>query len=54
VTLNYGTDTMRTAAADGTLAGVSVPLSGKMLPAMMRAYLMVDTYPAALGTLAAP
>jgi hypothetical protein len=54
VTLDYGTTTMRTAAADGTLTGVTVPLGSKTLPAMVRAYLMIDTYPAAVTTLALP
>jgi hypothetical protein len=51
VTLSYGLGTTRTAAADGTLATVSVPTKGVTLPAQMRVYLMVDTTTAAKGML---
>jgi hypothetical protein len=54
VTLSYGLDTQRTAAADGTLAQVTLPRGGKALPPMARAYLMIDTYPAAASTIALP
>jgi outer membrane protein assembly factor BamB len=54
VTLDYGLGTVRTAAPDGTLATVSIDRSGKVLPPMVRAYLMIDTYPAALTTIAPP
>ena len=54
VSLDYGLVTTRTAGSSGTLAGVSVDLTGKTLPAMVRAYLMIDTYPAAVTTLAPP
>lgn len=54
VTASYGIDTKRTAAADGTLAEVSLALHGAAVPAQLRAYLMVDTYPAALLAGTAP
>ncbi len=54
VSVDYGLVTTRTAAADGTLATVSVDVTGKTLPAQVRAYLMVDTYPAAVSTLSPP
>ena len=51
VTLDYGLDTKRTSSSDGTLSGVSIPRGQKPLPASVRAYLMIDTYPAAMATL---
>lgn len=54
VTFDYGLATTRTTAADGTLTGVSLPRGGKALPASVRAYLMIDTYPAASATVAVP
>ncbi len=51
VTLGYGLDTTRAAGPGGELTGVTVPFSGKKLPSRVRAYLMVDTYPAAKGVL---
>ncbi len=51
VTLDYGPDTKRTAGASGELTSVTVPLGGRSLPATVRAYLVVDTYPAARATL---
>ncbi len=54
VSLDYGLVTTRTAAPDGTLSSVSVDCTGKTLPAQVRAYLMIDTYPAAVTTLTLP
>jgi hypothetical protein len=51
VTLDYGTGTTRTTNPDGTLATVTVPTKGVTLPAQMQAILMIDTTPAARGTL---
>ncbi len=44
---DYGLDTTRTENADHTAVTVSVPVDGVSLPAAVRTYLMVDTYPAA-------
>ncbi len=52
VTLDYGLSTVRTADGGGLLQTVTIPFGGKQAPAMVRAYLMVDTYPAAVATLA--
>jgi outer membrane protein assembly factor BamB len=46
----YGTATTRTAASDGTISTVSVPLPSGA-PSSIRAYLMIDSYPAAVTTL---
>jgi outer membrane protein assembly factor BamB len=46
VSLDYGFTTERTANPDGTLATVRVPYTRSALPSAVRAYLMVDTYPA--------
>jgi outer membrane protein assembly factor BamB len=51
VTLDYGLSTTRTAAADGTAQTVTIPFGTQMIPRSLRAYLMVDAYPAASGTL---
>jgi hypothetical protein len=51
VSLDYGLVTARKAAADGTLASVTLSTSGAKLPTSVRAYLMIDTYPAAVATL---
>ncbi len=53
VTLSYGIITTRTPAS-GPLATVSVPIAGATLPSSLRVYLMIDTYPAAVATLAVP
>ena len=45
VTMGYALDTVRTAAADGTLASVKIPYHGHAHPANVRAYLMIDTAP---------
>jgi hypothetical protein len=52
VTLGYALDTVRTPAADGTLAQVKLPYGSHTHPANVRVVLMIDTYPAARGTLA--
>ncbi len=54
VTLPYGLDTTRATAADGTLTGVTLPFEPGSVPARVRAYLMVGTYPAAVATLDLP
>jgi outer membrane protein assembly factor BamB len=54
VSLDYGTTSTRTADASGLLTGASVPIKGKMVPGSVRAYLMIDTTPAAMTTLAVP
>jgi outer membrane protein assembly factor BamB len=54
VTLGYALDSVRTAAADGTIATVKIPYNGKSHPANARAYLMIDTGAVANTTLALP
>lgn len=55
VTLDYGPATTRTADAQGHPASVTLPLlamgQAATVPASVRAYLMVDAYPAARATL---
>ncbi len=53
VSLDYGLTMAKTANPDGSVATVSLelPATGTALPASVRAYLMVDTYPAARSTL---
>ena len=51
ITLDYGLETLRTAHGDGTIATVTVPTTGVTLPTAVRAYLMVDAYPAARAVL---
>jgi outer membrane protein assembly factor BamB len=51
VPLQYGTGTQRNAAADGTIASVTVPTKGVKLPAKMNVYLMIDTTVGAHGSL---
>lgn len=53
VSLKYGlpSTTTRTTTASGEIASVSVRVPASQRPARMRAYLMVDTYPAAVATL---
>ncbi len=53
VSTSYGLATTRTTKADGSLASVTLTLSGTE-PKSVRAYLMIDTYPAAQATLALP
>jgi len=54
VTLSYGPDTTRTATPSGAIATVSVPIMGQSVPAQLRVYLMIDTYPAAVGSVMVP
>jgi hypothetical protein len=54
VTMGYALDTVRTAAADGSLATVRVPYNGHAHPASVRAYLMVDTAPTQMTALTLP
>jgi outer membrane protein assembly factor BamB len=51
VTLDYGLTTERKAAASGALEEVTIDVSPAALTGAVRAYLMVDTYPAASATL---
>jgi outer membrane protein assembly factor BamB len=53
ITLSYGPETTRTPAS-GPLQTVSVPIAGLTLPSMLRVYLMIDTYPAAVGMVTVP
>jgi outer membrane protein assembly factor BamB len=54
VTLGYALDTARATAGDGTLASVKIPYAGHAHPAKARAYLMIDTFPAAKATIDLP
>jgi outer membrane protein assembly factor BamB len=54
VTLGYALGTTRTAAADGTIAQVSLPFAGAKVPATARAYLLVDDAVVANTTLTLP
>lgn len=54
VGLDYGFTTVRTSASDGTLASVRVPYDRAQVPDTVRAYLMVDTYPAVRNLVAIP
>jgi len=57
VGLSYGPITKTTADSSGHLATVTVPLPASPsppLPSSLRAYLMIDTYPAAKGSLTLP
>ncbi|MFO0740115.1 MAG: PQQ-binding-like beta-propeller repeat protein [Labilithrix sp.] len=53
LSLKYGlaATTMRTAGPNGELTSVVVSFPESLRPAKMRAYLMIDTYPAAVQTL---
>ena len=53
MSLDYGLTMAKTANPDGSIATVTLELpgAGTALPASVRAYLMVDTYPAARATL---
>jgi outer membrane protein assembly factor BamB len=46
VSLDYGLVTTREVAADGSIARVTLTYAANEVPALVRAYLMVDTYPA--------
>ncbi len=53
--LPYGPDTKRTAGADGVVQTVSLPIKDRPeIPAQVRAYLVVDNYPAIKKTLVVP
>lgn len=52
VSLDYGLRSDKSASPDGRLTRVSLDTRGARLPAQARAYLMVDTYPAARQILA--
>ena len=54
VSLDYGLKTTKEAATDGTAAAVTLAFDPAAVPHAARAYLMVDTYPAAMATLALP
>jgi len=54
VSLDYGFTTRRTVASDGTVSGVWLPSGGHTMPAAVRAYLMVDAYPAARANVTIP
>lgn len=54
VSLQYGLKTTRTARATGEVDAVTVSIPKDKKPANARAYLMVDTYPAAVATLTLP
>jgi len=53
MSLDYGLSTSRDAAGDGTVSKITLDVEGVTLPSEVRAYLMVDTYPAAMGTIGA-
>jgi outer membrane protein assembly factor BamB len=53
VPLSYGPVTTHTPAS-GPFAAVTVPIAGLTLPSQLRAYLMIDTYPAAVGMVTIP
>lgn len=54
VSLDYGFTTTRTLGADGTIGSVRVPFAPGAVTGTIRAWLMVDAYPAARATLAVP
>jgi outer membrane protein assembly factor BamB len=54
VALDYGFETTRTTAPDGTIASVGIAFGSVTPPGSVRAYLMVDAYPAARATLPVP
>jgi outer membrane protein assembly factor BamB len=51
VTLDYGLSTVRKADGGGILQSVTIPFGSATVPQGVRAYLMLDTYPAASATL---
>lgn len=53
VALSYGPTTQHTPSS-GPFATVTVPITGITVPPQVRAYLMIDTYPAAMDTLTIP
>jgi outer membrane protein assembly factor BamB len=52
--IDYGFVTTRGVGGDGLVESVSVPFGDGVPPPMIRAYLMVDSYPGARATLAVP
>ena len=54
IRLDYPFDTQRVAGDDGTIESVNLDISSGDVPAQVRAYLMVDAYPAAVETLTIP
>jgi hypothetical protein len=54
VPIDYGFATQRDVDEDGTVSRVSVPFGDVTPPLAVRAYLMVDAYPAARAVLAVP
>jgi len=54
VTLDYGLTSQRSADGSGHLSTVSIPITGKSVPPAVRAYLMIDTTPAAMAALTIP
>ena len=54
VPLDYGFATVRTPSGPGLIECVTVPFGAVTPPASVRAYLMVDAYPAAVQTLPVP
>ncbi|MBI5534372.1 MAG: PQQ-like beta-propeller repeat protein [Deltaproteobacteria bacterium] len=51
IALNYGLSTQRTASAQGNLESAVVTIPAGKVPSAARAYLMIDTYPAARADL---
>jgi hypothetical protein len=51
IPLSYGPATTRSAAADGTLSLVTLPVGAVTLPASVRVHLMVDAWSVATATL---
>jgi hypothetical protein len=54
VPLDYGFATTRVPDSPGVIESVTVPFGTVTPPASVRAYLMVDAYPAAVQTLPVP
>ncbi len=54
VSLDYGFATTRTTNPSGAIETVGIPFGTTPPPATVRAYLMVDAYPAATDTLPHP
>src|SRR5262245_3150586 len=54
VSLDYGFTTERTTGRDGTVASVRLPIPPGRVTGSLRAYLMVDAYPAARGLVTLP
>jgi hypothetical protein len=54
VPIDYGFATVRTPAAPGPIESVHVPFDAVVPPATVRAYVMVDAYPAVRRTLVVP